>query len=154
MFTSDRIVPSAFTPGLCPVPPRPRRQNDTYKSEILEQILSHADPGREVRPERRASPRQPFSQLVQLIPVHRDQITVTGPPFHVVGREISRDGMGFYHTEAIPHRYVIAEFGDADSRVLRVAMQLIWCRFLREGWYDSGAQFLSLLQPAGNRDSA
>ena len=154
MFTSDRTDFLGVAPGSCPIPLRPHIQHDITKSEILEQILRYANDRSETLPERRASPRQAFSQLIQLTPVHRDQVTIAGPPFHVVGREISRDGMGFYHTAAIPHRYVIAEFGYDEHALVRVAMQLIWCRFLREGWYDSGAQFLSLVHPAGRGASA
>lgn len=98
-----------------------------------------------VRLDRRAGGRRPYAQVIHLMPLDRQLRPVDERPIQVVGREISADGLGFYHTQPIAHRFVIAEFSAGARPCPQVILKLAWCRFLREGWYDSGGQFLEWL---------
>ena len=62
----------------------------------------------------------------------------------VVGHEISLAGIGFYHQEPITDRLVVIELSDdrPASSPLRVLVDLSWCRFAREGWYESGGRMV------------
>jgi hypothetical protein len=101
-------------------------------------------------PERRREARYPFPYLVRLTPVGANGATV-GPPVVVVGKHISEHGLGFYHPTPIPYRRVQAEVlgGSEDGANLNVMMDLTWCRFNREGWYDGGGRFLELVEIKG-----
>lgn len=98
-------------------------------------------------PERRREARFPFPYLVRLTPVHMDGRTPIGPTVVVVGKHISEHGLGFYHPAPLPYRRVQAEIlnGMEDGGSLCVLMDLTWCRFNREGWYDGGGRFLEML---------
>lgn len=65
------------------------------------------------------------------------------------GRDISVDGISFYHTEHIPHRYVAVSFRSPFGTQTMVA-KLLWCRFVREKHYMSGGQLIA--NPAYHSD--
>src|SRR5579871_4244286 len=90
------------------------------------------------RPERRASTRYPYPHLIRLSPVQDDGRTPAGPPLVVVGKSLSEGGIGFFHTQPLPYRRMIASFHAGDGRWLGFLIDLPWCRFTGEGWYESG----------------
>jgi hypothetical protein len=97
-------------------------------------------------PERRSESRFPFPYLVRLTPVRADGRTPLAPSVTVVGKHISEHGLGFYHPTPLPYRRVQAEIlGGDDATNLCVLMDLTWCRFNREGWYDGGGRFLEMV---------
>ena len=97
-------------------------------------------------PERRSESRFPFPYLVRLTPVNSEGKQLA-PPVVVVGKHISEHGLGFYHPTPLPYRRVQAEIlGGEEMHNLRVLMDLTWCRFNREGWYDGGGRFLEMLE--------
>jgi len=105
-------------------------------------------------PERRSEARFPFPYLVRLTPVKDDGRTQLGPPVVVVGKHISEHGLGFYHPTPLPYRRVKAEVlgGGDEAANLCVLMDLTWCRFNREGWYDGGGRFLEMISVSQGRD--
>jgi hypothetical protein len=104
-------------------------------------LLSQLHP-RPSNVERRSETRYPYPYLVRLTPVDDDGTTPVGEPLVVVGKHVSESGMGFFHPEPLPFRYVIASFGDDPDSAISLLINLSWCRFARQGWYESGGRFL------------
>jgi len=91
--------------------------------------------------ERRHETRYPFPYLVHLTPVAVDGVTVQGDTVVVVGKHLSEQGLGFYHPKPLPYRRVIASLENNGSWT-GFLIDLKWCRFTRQGWYESGGRIL------------
>ena len=98
--------------------------------------------------ERRRDGRYPFPYLVQLTPVAEDGVTPEGETVTVVGRHLSERGLGFYHPKPLPHRRMIASLETGGNRWMTFLIDLSWCRFIKQGWYESGGRFLRSVEPA------
>lgn len=102
--------------------------------------------------ERRRERRYPFPYLVRLVPVARDGISPEGKPVVVVGRHLSQHGLDFFHRDPLPYRRMIATLETALGQRMRVLVDLGWCRFTGQGWYESGGRFLRCLPPLPEAD--
>jgi hypothetical protein len=96
--------------------------------------------------ERRHENRYPFPYLVQLTPVAEDGVTPRGDAVVVVGKHLSERGLGFYHPKPLPHRRMIASLQTGSGQWIRFLIDLNWCRFIKQGWYESGGRFLRLVE--------
>jgi hypothetical protein len=92
--------------------------------------------------ERRREGRYPFPHLIYLTPVGKDGITPEGETLVVVGKQLSERGLGFYHPKPLPYRRMVASLEAADGHCVAFLVDLNWCRFTRQGWYESGGRFL------------
>ena len=97
--------------------------------------------------ERRRQQRHSFPYLVQLTPVDDDGAPVTDRTMIVVGRYLSEEGFDFYHQDPLEFRRVIISLDHAPSPPVSLLLDLTWCRFTRQGWYDSGGRFLDVVEP-------
>ena len=98
--------------------------------------------------ERRRENRYPFPYLVHLTPVGADGATPEGETMVVVGKHLSERGLGFYHPKPLPYRRVIASLETPDGHWVGFLIDLNWCRFTRQGWYESGGRLLeAVLSP-------
>jgi hypothetical protein len=91
--------------------------------------------------ERRHETRYPFPYLVHITPVAADGVTPEGETVVVVGKHLSEQGLGFYHPKPLPYRRVIASL-ENNGRWAAFLIDLKWCRFTRQGWYESGGRIL------------
>ena len=96
--------------------------------------------------ERRSDRRSAFPHLITLTPFHDDECRSFGDPVTVVGRELSAQGLDFYHTEVLPCKRAIITFDSSVDFHTHLVIDISWCRFLRPGWYDSGGKFTHLLR--------
>ncbi len=94
------------------------------------------------RLQRRSRRRYPYPYLVYLTPVADDGVTPQGESVVVVGKHLSEGGLGFYHPEPLPHRRMIASLETTGGKWIDLLIDISWCRFTREGWYESGGRFL------------
>ena len=92
--------------------------------------------------ERRREHRYPFPYLIHLTPVAADGITPEGESLVVVGKHISRLGLGFYHPQPLPHRRMIASIQAGNGSWMGFLIDINWCRFTKQRWYESGGRFL------------
>jgi hypothetical protein len=92
--------------------------------------------------ERRRRGRSPYPYLVQLTPVGDDGITPEGPCLVVVGKDLSERGLAFYHPAPLPYRRMVALLETAGGTRLAFLIDVTWCRFKRQGWYESGGRFV------------
>jgi hypothetical protein len=97
--------------------------------------------------ERRGEQRYPYPYLVHLTPVAADGVTAVGESLVVVGKHLSERGLGFYHPRPIAYRRVIATLETTSGQRLGFLLDLNWCRFTRQGWYESGGRFLRVVLP-------
>jgi hypothetical protein len=133
-------------------PPQPATRpmpGEPLDNEVRTQVaclLSALFPKGELA-ERRREQRYPFPHLVHLTPVDEDGITPRGETVVVVGKHLSERGLGFYHPKPLAHRRMIASL-EAAGGWIAFLVDLTWCRFTQEGWYESGGRFLhSVLSP-------
>jgi hypothetical protein len=92
--------------------------------------------------ERRREQRFPFPRLLQLTPVSADGLQRLGPSLTAAGKQLSESGMSFFHPEPLPFRWVIASLDKGDGQWIGFLLDVDWCRFTRQGWYESGGQFI------------
>jgi hypothetical protein len=92
--------------------------------------------------ERRVENRYPFPHLIDLVPVDKDGSTPVGDTLVVVGKDISEHGLGFYHPKPLPYRRMIVSIEATNGHWLGFLIDLTWCRFTKQGWYESGGRFL------------
>lgn len=95
--------------------------------------------------ERRHERRYPYPYLVHLTPVAADGVTPQGESLVVVGKHLSDRGLGFYHPKPIPHRRMIVTLEIVAGKPSAFLIDLNWCRFTKEGWYESGGRFLRVV---------
>jgi hypothetical protein len=95
--------------------------------------------------DRRNERRYPYPYLVRLIPLDEDGTVLHGDAVVAVGKHLSDRGIGFYHPKPIPHRRMIVSLESSDGSRSAFVVDLSWCRFTRQGWYESGGKFLEVL---------
>jgi hypothetical protein len=97
--------------------------------------------------ERRRANRYPFPYLVHLTPLDDDGMTPIGETMVVVGKHLSESGLGFYHPQPLPYRRMIVSLETNTGQWLAFVIDLSWCRFTKQGWYESGGRFLQAVDP-------
>jgi hypothetical protein len=103
-------------------------------------LMSELYPKQEIW-ERRQENRHPFPYLIHLTPVAEDGISPQGESIAVVGKHLSDRGLGFYHPKPLPYRRMIASL-ESNGHWFGFLVDLRWCRFTKQGWYESGGRFL------------
>ncbi|MBN1911603.1 MAG: hypothetical protein JW818_17815 [Pirellulales bacterium] len=103
--------------------------------------------------ERRSQRRYPFPYLVQLTPVGEEGTEPIGETVVVVGKHLSERGLGFYHLKPLPYRRMIVSIEVSNGSWVGFLIDLTWCRFTKQGWYESGGRFLEVVpSPVSNKD--
>lgn len=95
--------------------------------------------------ERRQDRRYPFPRLIRLTPVAADGQTPIDKPLTVAGNSLSERGIGFFHPQPLPHRRMIASFASTEGEEINLLVDVAWCRFIGQGWYESGGRFVQFL---------
>jgi hypothetical protein len=128
-MTLDAVVPPA---------------GDRLRS-VVHQAVSHAGyAGRGI--ERRREDRYPYPRLIRLSPVAADGVTPLGDCVVVVGKHLSPRGIDFFHREPLPHRRMVAWLETKGGATYPLLVELLWCRFTKEGWYDNGGRLIRVLE--------
>ncbi len=120
------------------LPAQPPQQESDVRSQVW-RVLAGIYP---LEQERRHRARFPYPRLMRLIPLNEDGSRSDAPPFTVVGKHLSEEGLGFYHAIPLPHRQMLAQFELPGGGVVSFHVVLRWCRFIRDGWYESGARLV------------
>jgi len=94
--------------------------------------------------DQRGSQRHAFPCPVDLWPIENGQIIQS--PMVVIGKNLSRGGIAFFHLDPIPQRQAVIGLPCGDHRLVHLLTEIHWCRFLRAGWYDGGGRFLRLVR--------
>lgn len=97
--------------------------------------------------ERRREQRFPFPKLLVLSPADADGHRRSGESITAAGRQLSETGLSFFHPEPIPYRWMIASLPKSDGQWIGFLLDLDWCRFTRQGWYESGGRIVRTAVP-------
>jgi hypothetical protein len=116
---------------------------ETVRSQICG-LLTNFRP-RPAQSERRSDQRYPFPYLIHLTPVGVEGAMVESETIVVVGKHLSERGLGFYHTKPLTYRRMIVSFEARNGAWLGFLIDLTWCRFTKQGWYESGGRFLQVV---------
>ena len=105
-------------------------------------------------PDRRSLQRIPYARLLPLTPVIDDRLLPCGDVIYVIGKHLSPQGLDFFHHEPIPQRYAVASLENGAEQWLHFLLKITWCRFLKAKWYDSGGQFVRIIERLDERFAA
>lgn len=108
------------------------------------QILAGLSPSAH-HPERRNEQRFPYPYLLYLTSVAEDGISPAGDSIVVVGKHLSERGLGFFYQKPLPDRRMIASLQLRDGSWIGFLINITWCRFTQQGWYDSGGRFVQVV---------
>ncbi|MDZ4820786.1 MAG: hypothetical protein SGJ20_17615 [Planctomycetota bacterium] len=95
--------------------------------------------------DRRRDVRYPYPHLIYITAVGDDDCPME-ESLVVTGKHLSEGGLSFYHPEPISYRRVIASLDTGNGKFLGILLDLCWCRFTRQGWYESGGRFIRIVQ--------
>lgn len=116
--------------------------------ELLARL--HAD----VAHERRRDERVAIPVLFRLTPLDVDRRALEHETSIVVGKNISRRGICFYHEWPIPHRRALIAVAQPGLGEFAAEIDVSWCRFTRPGWYESGGRLVRLVVPTAEQGEA
>ena len=86
--------------------------------------------------------RAKFDKPLRVTPLDDLLEVPAGVPLAVVGHDISLAGLSFIHDQPLAARKVSVAFQLDDGTCESVLTLLKWCRFRRDGLYQSGGQFV------------
>lgn len=132
---------SVLSEVFVPVAPPPLAAPGEDAGPLVRALLAGMYPPG-LRLERRREQRYPYPKLLLVDPVAADGATRAGPTLTAAGKQLSETGLSFYHPEPLPHRFVVASLPRSDGGWQSFLVDLDWCRFTRQGWYESGGRIL------------
>jgi hypothetical protein len=116
----------------------------TALAQQIETLLTRLSPP--VLEERRRDERIAIPVLLRLTPLDADHRLIEHDATIVVGKNISRHGLSFYHERPLPHRRAVIELAEPGLGTFAAEIDVKWCRFTRPGWYESGGRLIRLSQ--------
>jgi hypothetical protein len=124
---------------------RPTAKTRTTLTLQIEALLSRLHPA--VERERRHDDRIAIPVLFRLTPYDDNQRPIDEEASIVVGKNISRRGLSFYHEHPITHRRALIEVADPCAGTFSAEIDITWCRFTKPGWYESGGRLIRSAYP-------
>jgi hypothetical protein len=124
---------------------RPTAKTRTTLTLQIETLLSRLHPV--VERERRQDDRIAIPVLLRLTPYDDNQRPLDEEASIVVGKNISRRGVSFYHQQPITHRRALIEVADPVAGTFAAEVDINWCRFTKPGWYESGGRLIRSASP-------
>jgi len=108
--------------------------------------------------ERRRGDRLSVPVMFRLTPVANDGRPVASESITVIGKNISRHGLSFYHAVPLPYRRALVSVENIEI-AFAVEIDISWCRFSKPGWYESGSRLVAALTsenslPAGRPENS
>jgi hypothetical protein len=97
--------------------------------------------------ERRHDPRAALPVLLRLTPLDADMQPDDEGSIIVVGKNISRRGISFYHDQPLPYRRAVISLEQPGLGEFAAEIDVNWCRFRGPGWYESGGRLLRAVRP-------
>jgi hypothetical protein len=118
----------------------------------IEALLSRLHPP--IERERRHDDRIAIPVLFRLTPYDDDRQLLEQEASIVVGKNISRRGVSFYHEKPITHRRALIELADPSVGSFVAEIDVTWCRFTKPGWYESGGRLIRTATLSGDASTA
>ncbi len=123
--------------GLAECQPRPTLSQEV--ASLLQRLQTS------VENDRRDKSRTAIPQLFNLAPVPGNVPEELAQEMVVIGKDISDRGIGFYHEKPIPYRRGLLSLDLPGAGPVRLEVDLLWCRFTSQGWYESGGRLLRVV---------
>lgn len=137
VLTLDSALPAELIPPLSTNAATEKPENTRL---VLESMIRR---DRTTPPvERRTGQRTSLPVLFELRPSPCDSHNCEQDHVVVIGKDVSDQGIGFFHERPIPYRRGVLTFRPQDGPPLSMEVDLSWCRFTRMGWYESGGRLL------------
>ena len=114
----------------------------------IEALLTRLHPA--VGRERRHDDRIAIPVLFRLTPFDANRQPLEQEALIVVGKNISRRGVSFYHEHPITHRRAVIELADPSVGSFVAEIDVTWCRFTKPGWYESGGRLIRTAAPTAD----
>ena len=95
--------------------------------------------------QRRRWHRAQFDRPLVFVPLDEHSQEPIDRPRRVSGKDISLHGISFSHSRPLPYTKVAVAFAVEGGGCEPFLTRLTWCRFTRNGIYQSGGQFLKRL---------
>ena len=92
--------------------------------------------------QQRAHHRVRYAKPVLVTPLDDRTEEPLASPLEASGHDISLTGMSFMHEEPLACRLVAVRFPAGEVSIDAVVTRLNWCRFTRDGLYQSGGVFV------------
>jgi hypothetical protein len=96
--------------------------------------------------ERRRGERLSVPVMFRLTPVADDGRPLACESITVIGKNISRHGLSFYHAVPLPYRRALISVENIEI-AFAVEIDIAWCRFSKPGWYESGSRLIAARTP-------
>jgi hypothetical protein len=97
--------------------------------------------------ERRRSDRHSIPVMFRLTPLAEDGQPMTAETMNVIGKNISRYGLSFYHAVPISYRRAWISLENTEVAAFAAEIDINWCRFSNRGWYESGGRLIAAMPP-------
>jgi hypothetical protein len=97
--------------------------------------------------ERRLDQRYPLPVLMKLTPIDSLRRPLVDSAVIVLGKDISRCGISFFHERPLPYRRAIVSLEHPDFGWFAAEVDINWCRFTKPGWYISGGRLVGEVCP-------
>ena len=106
----------------------------------VEALLLRLNPS--VALDRRRDVRVAIPVVFRLTPLDADRQPVDCETAFVVGKNISRRGLSFFHERPIPYRRALIALAQPGLGDFDAEIDVSWCRFTGPGWYESGGRLV------------
>jgi hypothetical protein len=106
----------------------------------IELLVSQMNP--QVAVDRRHDQRFPLPVLLKLTPIASNGQLQPERAAIVLGKDVSRCGISFFHEHSLHYRQAIVSLEHPDFGWFAAEIDIYWCRFTRPGWYISGGRLI------------
>jgi hypothetical protein len=93
--------------------------------------------------ERRRDDRIDLPMLFRIQPLDDQRQPIQDSAMTVVGKNISRRGISFYHDRPLPYRRALISAVHPEFDGFHAEIDVSWCRFTKPGWYESGGRLIA-----------
>jgi hypothetical protein len=107
----------------------------------IEAVAARLRPGAAAG-ERRHDDRFAVPLLFRLTPLGPGREPACQEAILVVGRDVSRRGLSFFHDEPLAYRRAIVTLEHPELGAVSAEIDIHWCRFRQPGRYESGGRLV------------
>jgi hypothetical protein len=112
-------------------------------SQLVQELVAGLNPT--VALERRRDERVAIPVLFRLTPLDNDRQPIESAAVTVVGKNISRRGLSFYHKHPLTYRRAVITLQHPELGDFSAEVDITWCRFTKPGWYESGGRLVAAI---------
>ena len=117
----------------------------------IESLIARLHPA--VERERRRDDRIAIPVLFRLTPYDADRLPLDELSTIVVGKNISRRGLSFFHENPLPQRRGRIQLVHPGLVSFAAEIDISWCRFTKPGWYESGGRLVRAFSDSDQPES-